>query len=309
MKPSLIRISHALKAEELIKRISNPFNLRIVCYHSVATNHPFLPRKLYISPENFIEQMYVIERHFQIISFDDIEEVKARRISFPIIVTFDDGLMDNYKVALPILKKLGIKATFYLNTLPLENEQVLWTHNLDILYRACDIKTLKKVLLKRGDTVDGTLALSKYVARNYGYEEILELLDHLNSLSGIKPDARKLYMGQNEIKDLLKSGMEVGCHGRTHCNLVKVDDVSNEILPAKESLESLCKREVKTFAYPFGDPDSFNQLLHTYLKKHFRHICTTVPKVNRDLGQQIYHRVCSYEMSSEKIILKLLLGI
>lgn len=149
MKSLLIRILHILRAEEFIKITSDPCNLRIVCYHSVGINHPFLPQRLYISPKNFVEQLTAIKSYFQVISFEQLEDVHAQRIPFPIIITFDDGLIDNHRVVLPILEKLGIKATFNLNTLPLEDGQMLWTHNLNILYRACGAKTLKGALLKK----------------------------------------------------------------------------------------------------------------------------------------------------------------
>lgn len=312
MKSSLIRILHSLRAEEFIKMASNPFNLRIVCYHSVATNHPFLPERLYISPKNFVEQLSAIKRHFRIISFEELADVIAHRIPFPLIITFDDGLIDNHSVVFPILQKLGIKATFNLNTLPLENGQILWTHNLNMLYRACNSETLKNAFVKKGDAdkFDGEFGLTKYVSSTYCYEELSERLTKLNAATKLRLDGRKLYMGPSEIKELLECGMELGCHGRTHWNLLSVTDVEQEVVSAKELLEALSNREIRTFAYPFGDPESFNDSLNTYLKGHFHNVCTTVPKVNKHLqGRHLYHRICSYEMRSEKLILKLLLGI
>lgn len=311
MKSLLIRILHALRAEEFIKIASDPFNLRIVCYHSVGINHSFLPQRLYISPNNFKEQLIAIKRYFRIITFEQLEEVNAQTTPFPIIITFDDGLIDNHSVVLPILEELGIKATFNLNTLPLEDGQTLWTHNLHILYRACGGETLKRTLLKKGeaDTLDGELGLIKYVANTYSHEELSDRLRQLNRATQLRLDCSKLYMGPVEIKELLEHGMTLGCHGRTHSNLAHSTDIEKEVLPAKELLQALSKREVATFAYPFGDADSFNEVSHEYLKKHFRNVCTTLPRVNKQEGQSVYHRICSYEMPGEKLILKLLLGI
>jgi len=255
--------------------------------------------------------MIAIQRYFRVISFDEIEQVKARRISFPLIITFDDGLMDNHRIVLPILKQLGLKATFILNTLPLEGRQILWTHNLQILCKAYGMRRLKTAILKTGDAeiIDSVVSLCAYVSGRYSYDEVSDLLRHLNSMSGITLKGRELYMGKSEVKDLLNSGMGIGCHGRTHWNLTNLQDTNEEVLAAKQFLEGLCNREIETFAYPFGDPASFDSLLNAYLKRHFRNICTTVPKINRNLEGRILHRICSYQMRTEKIILKLLLGI
>jgi Predicted xylanase/chitin deacetylase len=311
MKSLLIRILHVLRAEDLIKIVSDPFDLRIVCYHSVGNNHSFLPQRLYISPDNFKEQLTAIKRYFRIISFEQLEEVHTQRIPFPIIITFDDGLIDNHNVVLPILEELGIKATFNLNTLPLEDGEMLWTHNLHMLYRTCGGETLKKSLLKKGDadTRDGELGLIKYVANTYSHEELSDRLQQLNRAHQLRLDGSKLYMGPVEIKELVVRGMTLGCHGRTHSNLAHSTDIEREVVYAKELLQALSKREVATFAYPFGDADSFNEVSHEYLKKHFRNVCTTLPRINKEQGQSIYHRICSYEMPGEKLVLKLLLGI
>lgn len=149
----------------------------------------------------------------------------------------------------------------------------------------------------------------KYVANTYSHEELSDRLRQLNRATQLKLDSSKLYMGPAEIKELLERGMALGCHGRTHSNLAHSTDIEEEVASAKELLQALSKREIATFAYPFGDADSFNEVSHEYLKKHFRYVCTTLPRVNKQQDQSIYHRICSYEMPGEKLIMKLLLGI
>lgn len=305
----LVRISQTLRLEEVIKCIYSPYSLRIVCYHSIATNHPFLPSHLCVSPSNFIEQMRSLKKHFNIISFDDLESVRSKKIVRPLIITFDDGLRDNFDVAFPILREMGISATFYLNTLPLTEGRILWTHHLYILSRTIGISNISRDILKAKDKetikIDNLPSLFSYVNANYRYEEVLELLEGL----GIKLQAQNIYIGKKEIGELLKHGMGIGCHSHTHFNLTKIENAEDEVRLSKDCLESFCQKKIRTFAYPFGDPESFNDTLNKKLGNFFEGICTTLPKVNKQPLNGIYHRVCSYEMPAEKLLLKLLIGI
>lgn len=305
----LVKISQSLRLEEIIKRAYGTHSLRIVCYHSIATNHPFLPAHLCVSPSNFIEQLRCLNKHFNIISFDDLDLVENRKVVRPLIVTFDDGLRDNFDVAFPILKEMGIKATFYLNTLPLVEDRILWTHHLYILARSVGVERLAGEILRekdRGISGMGSLpSVFRYVGDNYSYEEVFELYERF----GVKPQAQGMYIRENEIEELLAHGMGIGCHGHTHFNLMKIENAEDEVRLSKDCLESLCREKIGTFAYPFGDPDSFDETLNNRLGNLFESLCTTLPRINRQPANGLYHRVCSYEMPAEKLLLKLLIGI
>lgn len=305
----LVKVSHALRLAELIKRTYNPYSLRIVCYHSIATNHPFLPAHLCVSPGNFMEQVRSLRKHFTIISFDEIELVRSKKIVRPLIITFDDGLRDNFDTAFPILREMGLRATFFLNTLPLAEGRILWTHRLYVLAKIIGIESLTQEILKRRNNVttnvDSLPSLFEYLTTNYRYDEITDLLDSLS----IDDQFPNMYLGANEIKKLLVHGMEIGCHGHSHFNLTKIENVEDEVLLSKDYLENLCQKKINSFAYPFGHPESFNDSLNTRLGSFFDSLCTTLPRINKRPENAILHRVCSYEMPEEKLLLKLLIGI
>jgi peptidoglycan/xylan/chitin deacetylase (PgdA/CDA1 family) len=101
----------------------------ILLYHHVAsTEHmPHAPDcireegwQFTHSPKAFEFQLRELrKRGYQFISLgklvNDIQAVGSERDN-SIAVTFDDGWLDNYLFALPILKKLGIPATFFVIT-------------------------------------------------------------------------------------------------------------------------------------------------------------------------------------------------
>ena len=50
-----------------------------------------------------------------------------------IIVTFDDGLREQFEYALPVLERLGIPAIFFVNTAPIEHRTVVSVHKIHLL--------------------------------------------------------------------------------------------------------------------------------------------------------------------------------
>jgi len=80
---------------------------RILTYHSISAsaNHE-LGAELYAAPvERFREQMeYVVNHQTGTVPFGDS----------PCLITFDDGLIDNYTTAYPILKEFGLSAYFFV---------------------------------------------------------------------------------------------------------------------------------------------------------------------------------------------------
>ncbi len=91
----------------------------ILVYHRVC---PLYYKKeiIYanVYPEEFNEQMIYLKNHFEVITVSEyLERISYNNLTGKeICVTFDDGFKDNYLYAFPILKKYGLRATFFLTT-------------------------------------------------------------------------------------------------------------------------------------------------------------------------------------------------
>ena len=92
-------------------------------YHSIGTSsHTEVGAGLYcVDVENFRKQMEYIAEKRGVNSqwpIADSQRNKNYRLSTidyrPVVITFDDGLLDNYTNAYPILKGLGLKAHFFI---------------------------------------------------------------------------------------------------------------------------------------------------------------------------------------------------
>lgn len=88
----------------------------VLNYHMV--NRMFI--SLAIDPEDFDWQMkYLVDHGYHAISPDELYaflEGKGTLPDRPVLITFDDGYVDNYTNAYPILKKYNLKATIFIVT-------------------------------------------------------------------------------------------------------------------------------------------------------------------------------------------------
>jgi peptidoglycan/xylan/chitin deacetylase (PgdA/CDA1 family) len=88
----------------------------VLMYHHVCP-HPGL---VTVSPETFEEHMaYLARKQYRALAADEfLEFLQGQRAldSRSVLITFDDGYLDNYVYAWPILKRYGLKATIFAIT-------------------------------------------------------------------------------------------------------------------------------------------------------------------------------------------------
>lgn len=106
-------------------------HMMIVAFHRVSNQ---LARDgLTCSPEQFEEFCLFFKRYFTVLSLS--EQLAASKaggnVGGSISITFDDGYRDNIEVAAPILKRLGLPATFFVTTGFIASETIpFWDRHL-----------------------------------------------------------------------------------------------------------------------------------------------------------------------------------
>ena len=105
------------------RNISRTVEVPILMYHYISSppeGADKYRRDLSVHPERFRAQMaYLHENGFTTIGFQELSNAIASNAQLPekpIILTLDDGYIDNYENAFPILQEMGLKATFFLAT-------------------------------------------------------------------------------------------------------------------------------------------------------------------------------------------------
>lgn len=187
-------------------------------------------------------------------------DLPARALS----ITFDDGYADNHDVALPILQRHGLSATFFIATGFLNGGR-MWN---DTVVEAIRHSTAR--LLDLGDLgLPGIeiFALGSWAEKRAAIQQILPLIKYLpvpdrlqlvHQLGHIAKVAlpEDLMMTSAQVVAMHRAGMGIGGHTVNHPILAGIDDeaASHEIQSGRHYLQSLTQTPVGLLAYPNGRP-------------------------------------------------------
>jgi peptidoglycan/xylan/chitin deacetylase (PgdA/CDA1 family) len=256
--------------------------LIVLTYHRIAvagiTSNPYYDHVISGSPELFQAQVAFLASRFNVIHLPDLLPRGIQSATIPrrgkpaLLLTFDDGYRDNYEIAIPILRELGVPATFFLTSGFLERPRLPWW---DHVAYAVKQTTVARFGLQRwpGDPEPIGLDLGSNPGNPQRAVAIMQIVNQF--LTGLISDerwflaqldrqaevtvdqeaeGRALFMGWDELYRLGDLGMSVGSHGHEHRALGQLDEEAQtyELAHSKHLLEAYLQREVAAIAYPFG---------------------------------------------------------
>lgn len=240
----------------------NRGGLSILIFHRVhAVADPMFPGE--IDAARFDAVLGRLAQSFTALPLD--RAVASLRVgtlpSRALAITFDDGYADNFTVALPLLRKHGLKATFFVASGALDggrmwNDTVIEvvrrarTEILDLHYLGLGVHPLAGVADRRA-AIDGLLSRLKYLPFDERADKVAGLAAWFGqALPG------DLMMTREQVRALHADGMGIGGHTQNHPILAEIDDkrALDEIAGGKSELEGIIGERVSLFAYPNGKP-------------------------------------------------------
>ena len=129
-------------------------SVRILMYHMILPESESFKNNLIVTKENLEKQFQYIQKNFTSVFFRDLKS--SGKISNKIMLTFDDGYLNNKIHLLPLLKKYGLKATIFIPTKLIEENQLKTDRNL---------MTFEEIKKLDSDLVE--IALHSHQHRNY----------------------------------------------------------------------------------------------------------------------------------------------
>ena len=222
--------------------------------------------QLCVTPSNFREQMHYLKEHYVLVRF---EEDWSLLDSDAVVVTFDDGYLDNLEFAVPILDELEVPATIFVSTGTMDQSKEMWWDELEYLMLVGEHIPVYFQLEDEEfgyiwDTSDLPHRINCYrsihhLMKNYICLEKREnWMKQLWHWRGLKRGARKenLTVSEEECRELNKSKMiSVGAHTVNHPSLAVLSktEQEKEIKCSINSLSDVLGERVTLFSYPFGN--------------------------------------------------------
>lgn len=275
-----MRLLHTFKnfvgSYKLTQKITSILSgdITIFCYHKVtnlkANELIGTPDEdLAINTDVFEKHIKYIKDNFKIIdsydllNFEKISNIKKKKI----VITFDDGYLDNLENALPILKKYDAKATIFITTNFINDNETPWW---DRLWKILDLKNNfsfngKKFLLLHEN--NNRKKLFEYLKSKFFLLKKDNQVDLFNKILlenniQLTNDKKRNFLNQEDIKKIsLEKLIRIGSHTHNHQNLniLNKDEKIKEILISKKILENITKKEIDLFAYPYGVKNAYHK--------------------------------------------------
>lgn len=242
----------------------------ILRYHSVSTaadgTHLCLDPGLAVTPQHFDRQCEYLKRHYNVISLDQMvtQLIEGRPLpAKAVALTFDDGYLDNFTQAFPILERHGLNATFYVTTNCIDNEQILWTGLLRFVVFTTEVPVLETTSpmafrLPLGSPEARKEAFTKLIVtmKNIPTSQRLELLEAVRVAGQIEDTSALsgIMMSWDQVRTMHKAGMIFGAHTLTHPNLPNAtpEEAQREIEGSGRALADQIGEPVRHFSYPNG---------------------------------------------------------
>jgi peptidoglycan/xylan/chitin deacetylase (PgdA/CDA1 family) len=248
---------------QLLSPAGSGSRLSVLIFHRVlAVADPLFPDVP--DTQRFERIVEWVKTWFNVLSLPEAVE-RLRRGDLParpLVVTFDDGYADNEEVALPILRRFGLPATFFVSTAFLDGGGLMWNDAVVEAIRTC-----------RSDALDlsrlglGVHDLGSPAQRRRAIDTLLVKIMHLPPVQRADSVARiveatgsapggKLMMSSDQVRSLFAAGMTIGGHTVTHPILARLEAEAarREIVDGKLRLEEIIGDRIDVFAYPSGRP-------------------------------------------------------
>ena len=204
----------------------------------------------------------VMDLGFKFVSGDDFREIGDRNSKI-VCLTFDDGLRDIADFALPVLSSLRIPATLFFITSTAHRQDLLWQHRIYAAIDRLSIEACLRCLLSLAPQLSlpaDKSAIAGSLINTFSRQELQDVSHVLAKTAGIskaeeRDISRKLYLTEDEVAYVERSGMALGGHGFEHWPASKLSETELNVdyQSCYRDLTGLSARKHFDFCVPFGD--------------------------------------------------------
>jgi peptidoglycan/xylan/chitin deacetylase (PgdA/CDA1 family) len=215
--------------------------------------------------EQFDSQIAYLKRRFHMATLKEVFAMMSGNASQKpsVLITFDDGYLDNYTVAFPILRSHGVQATFFLPTAFIGTGKLPWWDTIAYIIKR---SVKRRIHLEYPEpesfylAVDGGKRVSMEILRLFAQpavtdpERFLAELERECEVSRPEAEAERCFLNWEEARDMQQHGMAFGSHTHSHEILAKLSSERQreEVRCSREILERELNRSIDILAYPVG---------------------------------------------------------
>lgn len=250
----------------------------ILTYHRVLADSElhstFVQPGMYVTTDTFERHLKFLTAHFEMRSFQDLldawEGGSWDSTSRYCAITFDDGWLDNYRHAYPLLCRYRVPATVFLPTNLIGTSGWLWPDRLGHLVHHHLVRGNRAMLhealavvggqpggfdLLNGRQIHDVCNSVVELAKTLPVEDRDHLLSSLGEGQGVDIPGDRRFVDWDEVREMSDHRIAFGSHSCSHAALTRVESeqLQHEL---RESLAALRRQSINcvpVLGYPYGD--------------------------------------------------------
>ncbi|HSB95988.1 MAG TPA: polysaccharide deacetylase family protein [Spongiibacteraceae bacterium] len=271
--------------------------LWVLMYHRILPasdpRHASEEPGMIVTPTSFRQQLQTIKKLFDVMPLIEWVERRAQGKPLPAracAVTFDDGWLDNFEYALPVLQAEQVPATVFAVADMVGTARQFWPNRLARILTTpgLDHDQTAFAWLQQlpGYSASATLtpeaiATLVHACKKFSDPELAANLERMETAIALPPLTSPALMDWPQLRQLQASGLiDIGSHTRHHYRLVEnlpAAILHDEVVGSRSQLENMLDRPVKLFCYPNGN---VSRAAAKLVAGHFAAAVTTQKGIN-----------------------------
>lgn len=260
-------------------------------YHYIREDfNSEVPSIFGLTPYQFRLQLEQLAKQGDFISQEELIKFRKKKLNKNyILITFDDGLKEQYELAKPILDAMGIPFIVFINTSNFEEKTVSLVHKIHLIRsRITSTELLAELSIgnkKMLNTREKELAIKHY---NYDSPETALLKYLLNFKLSVREQqdfigpmfkeifdekriAKDLYLEEEMLHSLYREG-NLGSHSHHHLPLgiLKKEDVEKELEKTQDFFIRKFSKRAAAISYPYGSAEACLRIKDELEKAQFK---------------------------------------
>ena len=265
LRPATDRVAKNLGLLRACERAMRS-KITVLMYHRVlddadCTDYPFpslvMPRSLFEAQADWLAERTCVLPVSDALSQVHDSSPDAKPL---VCFTFDDGYVDNFEIAAPVLEARGLRGTFFITAGAVEARKPLWYDRAAEMWILLGREKLCQRLGESSETNEpGFPTLEAWIewlktVPDDRRERIVTMLE-ASVDDGALPCP---LMTADQVRQLAERGHEIGSHTLWHpiLTIMSAHGRRNEIEGARKLLQKWTQRDVPGFCYPNGDFDA-----------------------------------------------------
>jgi len=266
-------------------------------YHRIGNKEltKFDPNVFSCDEALFEQHIQFFKTNFDVVTVSELSEIikdnKSDKGKYTLI-TFDDGYMDNYTIAYPILKKANCPATMFIATDFIDKALLPWWDEVAWLIKNNDNELFTRLNwgLPRNISSLNTQQKIKLLLRSIKDNKTLSLDEKLTILRNkvtnnyhLEKTQNSLFMSWDMLREMSNNNIDIGSQTCSHQILSHLSEAEQhyEVTESKLRLEAEIGKKISSFAYPVGGIEAFTKVTQKIVREAgYDFALSFIPNIN-----------------------------